>query len=104
MISNYFVKYRALATGIASSGSGVGTFLFAPLCTVLIETYAWKGALWVVSAITLHACVMGSTYRALPLVENQGIKQRPKLLNLSLLKEPACAGVCLATFLSMVGE
>ena len=31
----YFNKRRALANGIASSGSGIGIFLYAPLCIYL---------------------------------------------------------------------
>jgi len=41
----YFERWRALATGIAVCGSGIGTFLMAPLCTLLISTYGWRGAL-----------------------------------------------------------
>ena len=49
MIGHYFEKYRALATGIASCGSGVGTFIFAPLSVALIESYGWKGAMWIIA-------------------------------------------------------
>jgi MFS family permease len=41
----YFEKWRALATGIAVCGSGIGTFLMAPLCTALIDSFGWRGAL-----------------------------------------------------------
>ena len=41
----YFERWRALATGIAVCGSGIGTFLMAPLSTLLISTYGWRGAL-----------------------------------------------------------
>ena len=43
-VGYYFEKKRSLATGISVSGSGVGTFLFAPLATYLIEAFGWKGA------------------------------------------------------------
>ena len=33
----YFEKRRALATGIAVCGSGVGCFAFAPLANLLVE-------------------------------------------------------------------
>jgi len=33
-----------LATGISVCGSGVGTFLFAPLATFLLDAYGWQGA------------------------------------------------------------
>ena len=42
-ISFYFVKRRALATGIAVAGAGIGTFIFAPLTTFLLEMYGLRG-------------------------------------------------------------
>ena len=41
----YFEKWRALATGISVCGSGIGTFILAPLSAELIEHYGWKGTL-----------------------------------------------------------
>ena len=35
-VSMYFEKHRSLATGIAVCGSGIGTFIWAPLTQVLI--------------------------------------------------------------------
>jgi len=42
MVSFYFDKRRALATGIAVCGSGVGTFVFAPFSNFLVTEYGWK--------------------------------------------------------------
>ena len=42
-VGYYFERKRALATGITVCGSGVGTFLFAPLATSLLKEYGWKG-------------------------------------------------------------
>jgi len=41
-VGHYFESKRALATGIAVCGSGVGTFLFAPLSSYLVQNYDWK--------------------------------------------------------------
>lgn len=41
----YFEKWRALATGIAVCGSGIGAFLLAPLSNILVKTFGWRGAL-----------------------------------------------------------
>jgi hypothetical protein len=41
----YFERWRALATGIAVCGSGIGTFLMAPFSTYLIEHWGWRVAL-----------------------------------------------------------
>jgi len=42
---------QILILGIALSGSGVGTFIMAPISKMLIETYGWRGALLAQSGI-----------------------------------------------------
>ena len=64
-VGYYFTKRRALATGIALAGSGVGSISFAPLLEYLIDLYSWKGAMWIVSAICLNGVVMGALFRPL---------------------------------------
>ena len=63
MVGFYFDKKRALATGIATCGSGIGAFIFAPMTTALIQTYSWIGAQWIVAAIVLHGVIFGALYR-----------------------------------------
>lgn len=46
----YFERWRALATGLALCGSGVGMFAFAPLTSFLEEKYGWR------VTIVCHAC------------------------------------------------
>lgn len=53
-IGFYFEKWRALATGIAVCGSGIGTFLMAPLSNWLIEQLTWRGALIVQAGINYY--------------------------------------------------
>ncbi|XP_021375175.1 monocarboxylate transporter 12-like [Mizuhopecten yessoensis] len=65
VVGHYFIKRRALATGIAVCGSGVGGFVFAPLSVFLIDRYGWKGALWILSAISLNSVIFGAFYRPL---------------------------------------
>ena len=62
-VGHYFKKKRALATGIAVCGSGIGGFVFAPLSQFLIQQYTWKGAMWVISAITLNGVVVAALLR-----------------------------------------
>lgn len=38
----YFERWRALATGLALCGSGVGTFVFAPITVKLIDNLGWR--------------------------------------------------------------
>lgn len=44
-VGYYFDKKRALATGIAVCGSGVGTFILAPFTAFLLEEYGWRGTM-----------------------------------------------------------
>lgn len=64
-VGHYFKKKRALATGIAVCGSGIGGFVFAPLSQFLIDMYTWKGAMWVISAIALNGVVVAALLRPL---------------------------------------
>lgn len=65
MVAFYFQKKRALATGLAVCGSGIGTFVFAPLFEFLIEKYTWRGSLIILSGITLNLVVCGALLRPL---------------------------------------
>lgn len=65
-VSGYFEKKRSFATGIAVCGSGLGTFIFSPLTNLLIEEYSWKGALIVISGLTLNCVFFGALFRPLP--------------------------------------
>ena len=70
IVAYYFEKKRAFATGIAVAGSGIGTFVFAPLSEHLITEYSWKGAVLIIGAIMLNISVCGAIFR--PLVEVKG--------------------------------
>lgn len=63
MPSFWFEKKRALATGLAVSGSGLGTFAIAPLTDYLVEMYGWRGTMLVLSGITLNFLVFGALFR-----------------------------------------
>jgi len=69
-VGYYFEKKRALATGISVCGSGVGTFVFAPLTTVLLNEYGWKGANIIFAALCLQCAVCGALMRPLDLTVN----------------------------------
>ncbi|KAK3104381.1 hypothetical protein FSP39_000664 [Pinctada imbricata] len=62
-VAFYFEKKRALATGIAVSGSGFGTFALAPLFEYLIDEYDWQGTMIILSGLTLNLVVCGALLR-----------------------------------------
>jgi len=64
-VSIYFEKKRAFATGIAVCGSGLGTFIFAPLTKELINAFGWKGAMLVTAAIILVIILFGCLMKPL---------------------------------------
>ncbi|KAM9345405.1 monocarboxylate transporter 12-B-like [Symphorus nematophorus] len=65
MVGRYFNERKALAYGIAMSGSGIGTFILAPAVQMLIEYYSWRGALLVLGGFVSNLCVCGALMRPL---------------------------------------
>lgn len=64
-VTTYFEKYRSLATGIAVCGSGLGTFIFAPLTDYLIKEFGWRGATLILAAIVFNCVIFGAMFRPL---------------------------------------
>ncbi|KAI0236175.1 hypothetical protein LSAT2_013218, partial [Lamellibrachia satsuma] len=58
-VSFYFEKRRALATGIAVCGAGVGCFIFAPIGGLLVDTFDWKKAMLIIAVVVLISVVCG---------------------------------------------
>lgn len=87
IVSYYFEKKRAFATGIAVCGSGIGTFVFAPLINYLLSIYTWKQTMLIISGITLQCVVFGSLFRSLAPSKQQIDKVQVKLADLAEEKE-----------------
>ena len=64
-VSFYFEKRRSLATGIAVCGSGIGTFIFAPLTNTLLAEYSWKGTVLIEAGMLLNCILCGMVFRPL---------------------------------------
>ncbi len=74
IVGFYFEKRRALANGIACSGSGVGVFAYAPLTRYLQDEFTWRGALLILAGITLNCLVCTAMFRPL---ESKKLSKRP---------------------------
>ncbi|XP_004926421.2 monocarboxylate transporter 9 [Bombyx mori] len=66
IVAYYFDKKRSLATGISVCGSGIGTFIFAPLTNVMLDEYGWRGTTLILAGLFLNMAVCGLLFRDLP--------------------------------------
>ena len=80
IVGFYFDSRRALATGLAVCGSGVGMFIFAPLAEWLLARYGWRGANWVIAAIILNGVGCGALFRPLATTRRNTSTARDTLL------------------------
>ncbi|GBP20934.1 Monocarboxylate transporter 5 [Eumeta japonica] len=77
-VGYYFETKRSLATGIAVCGSGVGTFGFSPLATLLLEEFgSWRSANLLLAGLILNCAVFGALMR--PLVYPKFSGEKPLL-------------------------
>lgn len=81
-VGYYFEKWRALATGIGVCGSGIGTFLFAPFSTYLINTFQWRNALLCHAVIVAGSAIFGFLFRPL---KPTSVKEIKKVQNKEML-------------------
>lgn len=65
IVAYYFERRRSLATGLAVCGTGIGTFLFAPLTIYLLDTFAWRGTLLILAGLFLNMVIFGLLMRDL---------------------------------------
>ncbi|KAG8253017.1 hypothetical protein J6590_044010 [Homalodisca vitripennis] len=65
IVAYYFDKRRSFATGLSVCGSGIGTFVFAPVTQFLLAEYGWRGTTLILSGLFLNLCVCGMLMRDL---------------------------------------
>lgn len=66
IVAYYFDKKRSFATGLSVCGSGIGTFIFAPLIQALLAEYGWRGTTLILAGFFLNLAVCGGLMRDLP--------------------------------------
>ncbi|XP_004926683.2 monocarboxylate transporter 14 [Bombyx mori] len=62
-IAYWFEKKRNLAVGLGACGTGVGTFVYAPMTQYFIDEYGWRGTILLLSGTLLNLCVCGCVMR-----------------------------------------
>uniref|UniRef100_A0A915CXR1 Major facilitator superfamily (MFS) profile domain-containing protein n=1 Tax=Ditylenchus dipsaci TaxID=166011 RepID=A0A915CXR1_9BILA len=63
IVTMYFEKYRALATGVTVCGAGVGTFLFSKIIGHLIVAFDWRTVFIIYAGMVLLCVPCGALYR-----------------------------------------
>lgn len=58
-----------MCEGIAVSGSGFGTSIFAPLIAYFAQTYGWRNSVLFLSAVVLNNALFGALFRPLKKVQ-----------------------------------
>ncbi|RUS69319.1 hypothetical protein EGW08_022918, partial [Elysia chlorotica] len=108
VIGLYFRRRQGLASGLALSGVGFGSFLLVPLIDYLLKTYGFQGAFLVLSGVAANMLVVAMLYR--PLSTNNrylavGAKRKGGAAqragsgsNTSLVRDKAFMFYCITTF------
>ncbi|XP_045200630.2 monocarboxylate transporter 13-like [Mercenaria mercenaria] len=99
-VSCYFEKKLSLAAGIATSGVGIGNFLYPAIIRWLVNMYDWKQSFLILGAISLHMCVFGALMRP---VKRPEIKEDQPILDITPFKKKGYAMLCVNVFLFCCG-
>ena len=90
VLGQYFDRKLALANGIATSGSGVGSLVAGPVINYLLETVGWKNSMRILSAIASVLWIAALLFK--PRESHQDIMERKmnsKLFDTSIWKNKA---------------
>uniref|UniRef100_UPI00358EEC92 monocarboxylate transporter 12-like isoform X2 n=1 Tax=Myxine glutinosa TaxID=7769 RepID=UPI00358EEC92 len=68
LVGCYFPHRRSFATGLATLGIGVGTFVLGSLAQFLIEAFGWRGALLILGGLVTHTLLCAFLFRPPPAV------------------------------------
>ena len=63
IVAKYFDKRRSLASCISAGGSGLGTFIFAPIVHLLDDNYGWRFTLIILGILMLVCVPLGILYK-----------------------------------------
>lgn len=66
MLGYYFIRRRALANALASTGVSVGFTLWPLLSQYLLDEMGWRNTFFIFGGVMLHCCVCGAVMRPVP--------------------------------------
>ena len=62
-IAYWFDKKRTLAVGLGACGTGIGTFVYAPMTSYFIDEYGWRGTVLLLAGTFFNMIVCGAVMR-----------------------------------------
>uniref|UniRef100_A0A1B6MQ51 Major facilitator superfamily (MFS) profile domain-containing protein n=1 Tax=Graphocephala atropunctata TaxID=36148 RepID=A0A1B6MQ51_9HEMI len=62
-IAYWFDKKRTLATSLGACGTGIGTFVYAPMTQYFITEFGWRGTVLLLAGTFFNMCVCGAVMR-----------------------------------------
>nr|CAD7256594.1 unnamed protein product [Timema shepardi] len=62
-IAYWFDKRRGLAMSFGACGTGIGTFVYAPMTQYFIEEYGWRGSILLLAGTLFNMCACGAVMR-----------------------------------------
>lgn len=65
MVGFYFVRRRAFASALSSTGTALGLCILPLLANFLLGQFGWRGSFMVLGGLTLNCCVCGAIMRPL---------------------------------------
>ncbi|WAR29224.1 MOT12-like protein [Mya arenaria] len=63
IVGYYFNKKRGLAVGLATSGVGIGCFVFPPVVEIMFNHYGFEGTLLILSGVISNFFICGVLFR-----------------------------------------
>ncbi len=63
VLRDYFDRHFSVANSLAISGTCFGVMIFAPLTQLFLDTYGWRGALFLLGAIYFNLAACGALLR-----------------------------------------
>lgn len=62
-VAYWFDKKRTFATGLGACGTGIGTFVYAPMTQHWLSEYGWRGTVLLLAGTFLNIIVCGAVMR-----------------------------------------
>ncbi|XP_052265175.1 uncharacterized protein LOC127867780 isoform X2 [Dreissena polymorpha] len=86
IIAQWFQHKRALATGFAVMGVGVGYLVFNSMVKQLLMSWNWKHIVAIMAAVSLHICASALLYRSLKQLK-RGVIQHGVMMKALIAKK-----------------